>query len=432
MVDVVGRWSLVAAVALTWACSPAKVGGATAPDDAAALDLGVTDVGDAVAEELPADVQVSGGDADMPAAVDVQSQLDVPADAAVPGQDATAQDSTAQDSTAQDADTQQTLDAQYLDINGDSTETAADAGPSDTAQVDELPADLADSLAGDLSDGADDSAVDAGNGGGDDVDAGDLGVDMSVFPTNTGSPGDPSFWVPHWKDIHGCENYQYYQDGKCLDQNPAQKVLEQACWYSNVVNDLGIGKPCQPGVVECTGQAASCCMVDQKKYGAICVSTCDFSKPNNGCGPGAWCHASGPKGPGINVCLPNSCEPLLLGLYTASVKSTLGFACPSGQVGSDGVGATCIAGGSECLNVAFDPDSYCLGSPSYYPWPYSSFCTHPCETDVDCGQDAACIHSNGKPYFCSPTACAAQFDGLLFTNGAENDTKELAACLNKP
>lgn len=243
----------------------------------------------------------------------------------------------------------------------------------------------------------------------------------------------PAAFEPSWKDLNGCENYEFFKDGQCQSQNPEQKKVEKSCWVSGQVNELGVGKPCQPGVVSCAGLAASCCMVDNKKFGAICTMPCKIGQPNDGCGANSWCH-SVPAMNGatpLSMCMPSICMELFTSFYPAVGKKTMGFLCPEGKVNADGVGLKCTLAGNECKKANLDPDLYCLGQTLYYPSPFSSFCTHPCSSDVDCGAKSQCIFSNGKPYFCAPTSCAGQFEGLLFMNFAEDDSAEWKACLAK-
>lgn len=211
---------------------------------------------------------------------------------------------------------------------------------------------------------------------------------------------------PSWKDKNGCENYQYFDNGVCKNQNPPQEKQETTlCWKTGKVNDFGVGKPCLPGLKMCSGQMANCCVTDAKKYGALCTMPCDKA---GGCGPNAYCHQ--------NLCFPSACTELFDVFYVKNKKKDKGFPC-SAKANDKGVGTTCTAGGAECAAIA---GSYCLGdSPYYLPADQpdlTSFCTIGCESSADCGAGGQCIFSNGKPYFCAPAVCAAQFDGILFMN----------------
>ena len=217
-------------------------------------------------------------------------------------------------------------------------------------------------------------------------------------------------WFPSWKDKNGCENYEHFENGVCVKENPKQEKLETSlCWKAGQVNDFGVGKPCMPGTGMCAGQVANCCIMDAKKYGAFCSMPCDSA---TGCGAGTMCHQSMAGG----ICMPEECNQLFDGYYAIYKKKDKGFACGAGT-NELGVGATCKAGGTACKVYA---KSYCLGDNPYYlpaeQTQLSSFCTIPCELNSDCGSGAQCIYSNGKPYFCAPSSCSAQFTDLLFIN----------------
>jgi len=270
-------------------------------------------------------------------------------------------------------------------------------GPTDVTSLADLSADATDEAAADSS-----------------TEASDGGVDTDAGP-----------WFPSWADEHGCEPYQFFDGSQCAAQNPAQDKVELACWKTGQVNNFGVGRPCKPGEVSCFGWKAGCCLVDDKKYGAFCTLDCT---PGNHakCGPGAYCAAT-KKG---TLCMPKQCN--LTAFYSGKAKQGQGFPCDTGQIAPSGLGVSCTAGGAACKGPGFASDLHCLGDPFYLGGGATSFCTHGCTLDADCGSMAVCVHYNGKPYFCAPKSCAAQFEGMLFTNDegeSEAETAALKACI---
>jgi hypothetical protein len=244
----------------------------------------------------------------------------------------------------------------------------------------------------------------------DSVTATDASADApDVVPANDATAADAP-WYPSWKDEHGCEAYEYYLDGKCITANPTQKAAEKACWEVGQVNDFGVGRPCKPGEKPCDGIQASCCDVDLKHYGAVCTMPCD-----GGCGAGSWCLKW------KNICLPAACQALFEGFYAQNKYTGSGFDCPGGSVGASGIGTSCTAGGKQCQGL---PAGECLGDPIYLKKAgSSSFCTHDCTSQADCGAGATCVYSNGPPYFCVPSTCAGAFATLVFDTDPDLLTK---------
>ncbi len=289
------------------------------------------------------------------------------------------------------------------------------AGLADSA-ADIAPDALADTLLDTALDTAPDSLADTVPDT-----ATDLTADAPADAANdTGEP-----WFPSWKDKNGCENYEHFEGGYCLAENPTQEKLETVlCWKAGQVNTLGVGKPCMPGSGMCSGLIANCCVMDAKKYGALCSMTCDAS---TGCGSGAYCHVTYAGG----ICMPLECKELFDGYYAIYKKKDKGFKC-SATGNATGVGTPCKAGGAACLPFA---NAYCLGDgPFYLPTDQpqlTSFCSIPCEVSADCGAGAECIYSNGKPYFCSPTICSGQFVNMLFGNkpGESAPTSTAEVCV---
>jgi hypothetical protein len=234
-----------------------------------------------------------------------------------------------------------------------------------------------------------------------------------TYPPKPGEPG----WIPETKDAHGCQIYEHWVEKyqECLPDNAQIQADELACWSVGQVNDLGVGKPCWPGQVECSGLKAGCCHIDDRGYGAICTMYC--AKNNDfdpACGPDAWC------GP-MHVCMP--AKKCAAG-FTDSQKpktrdvTTLGLACDltSTYANPDGVGTKCTTTGAECGGL-----NWCLGGKvggkvAELKAGVSSFCTHGCQTDADCGAGASCVFSNNKPYFCAPSTCKAQFASFTMKN----------------
>lgn len=339
---------------------------------------------------------------------DAAAQGDAPADQ---GGDATGADNpAAQPDLAQGADVAADAlqdAAQELgpdgsaEVDGAGSADAADAAPDATGDaVADVPADVPA-----IADAVPDIAADAVA---DEVGAPPPDVPADAAPDTAGA--DAEIWFPSWKDKNGCENYQYFEDGVCKNESPKQEKLETTlCWKTGQVNSLGVGKPCQVGLGKCAGLTANCCATDAKLYGALCTMPCTSSAE---CGENAYCHTS-PMG---GSCFPKACTELFDVFYENAKKKDKGFACAA-PANEKGVGTLCKAGGAACQGIA---GAYCLGDGPYYlpaNMPsLNSFCTIPCASNADCGSGAQCIFTNGKPYFCSPTSCAAQFDGILFMN----------------
>ncbi len=225
-------------------------------------------------------------------------------------------------------------------------------------------------------------------------------------------------WVPVWLDKNGCNQFEHKDklSGKCVDNNAQIRADEKSCWDHGAVNDWGVGKPCKPGVVECTGLKANCCHVDDKRYGAICTTYCDKAGQVDeaNCGPGTWCAP-------FHVCLPAMCQvgftdPKKPSFVVASAK---GFPC-DGKVLDKGLGAKCTGAPTDCGASGGATDSYCLGLAAESTT-VTSFCSRPCQADADCGSSATCVYSNGHPFFCAPTVCAGQFDAIVFPNAGADD-----------
>ncbi len=363
-----GRWSALAAVATLAACSNGATPAANPPTG-------------------KADTAPVAGDDAVAASADTGAAAPGAKDTAGP---APAQDGAVAiepDAAAADA----TSAADVLPPPADDLAAAPDAAVADAAGSADAPApDVA----------APDAVADATPT--PDAAAGDVaaGVDAKADVP----------WFPSWKDPNGCENYQHWVGGACVAENPAQEKLETVtCWKAGQVNDLGVGKPCMPGAGMCKGMTASCCIADAKKYGALCSMACTSSVE---CGAGAYCHLSY----GGGICMPAGCTDLFDGYYEQYRKKDKGFVC-NATANAKGVGTLCKAGGAACAPFA---GSTCLGdNPLYLPQgqsQYSSFCTVGCQANADCGAGAECIFSNGKPYFCAPTACAAQFATVIFSN----------------
>ena len=219
--------------------------------------------------------------------------------------------------------------------------------------------------------------------------------------------GAPDMWGgddfrASWKDDMGCEFHTHWDGTRCVEDNPIIYKNEGSCWAHGQANDYGVGRPCQPGIRECTGLKASCCQVDDRQYGAVCTLACNADAD---CGPNAWCSI-------LNVCLPAFCKAG----FTAADKPTLytdamkGFPCSPPSIPASGLGKACKVGGAECTGLTA---RYCLGDPAVLGGA-PSFCTYACNLDADCGAGAVCIYSEAKPYFCAPSSCAAQFATIDF------------------
>jgi len=245
----------------------------------------------------------------------------------------------------------------------------------------------------------------------------DTATDAAAPPADVSST---TTWFPSWKDEQGCEHWQYFDatTKTCISDNPSREAAEADCWHFGQVNAFGIGKPCKPGEVSCAGQTANCCLVDAHKYGAVCTSACTT---NADCGEGAWCHTYKKN------CLPAICETLFTVWYPSHLKQGYGFACGA-TANAWGIGAPCKSGGEACK---FWQGNYCLGDNAEIMPPKldaTSFCTRPCASDADCGDDAVCIFENGKEYFCSPKSCADQFKGIVFNSSVGMEAKDTPYC----
>lgn len=296
--------------------------------------------------------------------------------------------------------------------------TADGAAPADTAAVDTtIPQSDTGSGQNDTAQPADVPVV-ADNGGCPTPDAEmDSGTTPDAGPPKPGQPG----WVPNWKDANGCYSYEHWDPvAKACEPDNAQIQLDEvSCWNHGQANDLGVGKLCKPGEYDCGDNSkATCCHVDDRGYGAICSMYCANAKTSDpACGPNAWC------GP-MHVCMADVC----VGGFTDSQKTksrnvtTLGLPCPvtSTYTFPGGVGTPCTTTGAECKGLAANE---CLGiTYSGVDTPLaagvSSFCSHACQVDADCGAGSSCIYFNGKPYFCAPTDCKWQFATFTFKHGA--------------
>ena len=207
---------------------------------------------------------------------------------------------------------------------------------------------------------------------------------------------------PAWKDDAGCEFYQHWDGTKCAQDSQALYDSEKSCWSAGQVNTAGVGRPCQPGVRDCAGLKASCCHVDDRRYGAICTLACNVDAD---CGDGAWC------APEFNLCLPAVCKAGFSDPNRPMPYEGMGFMCKPANVPTSGLGKTCTLGGKECMGMKA---VHCLGDPMNLGGNSTSFCTFECSYDADCGAGAKCIYSEAKPYFCAPMECAAQFANIDF------------------
>lgn len=254
---------------------------------------------------------------------------------------------------------------------------------------------------------------------------------------------DPD-WRPSWKDDAGCNVYEHMDKAanKCVSNNLALQKAEKSCWDYGQVNVQGVGKPCQPGVVECKGLVANCCHVDDRKYGAMCTTYCDKDAD---CGENTWCAT-------FHICMPATCKAGFTDPTKPKNYNGKGFSCPEGTKGTEGgVGLLCKKGGKECdakkpsdptkfdpAKGDYDPDLHCFGEggANLPDDTTTSFCSHDCSSDEECGPGSVCIYANGAPFFCVPKTCAAQFDNMVFESAEDPDadpgTGPASPVCNKP
>ena len=235
-----------------------------------------------------------------------------------------------------------------------------------------------------------------------------VGAGCGTAPPTTSDGGaadlatsDADTFLPHWKDDAGCEFYQHWDGTRCAQDNSTIQTNEGSCWAHGQANSFGVGRPCQPGVRECTGLKASCCKVDDRRYGAVCTMSCNVDAD---CGDQAWCSVLG-------VCLPLFCKAGFEAPNKPMPYTGMGFPCKPATMPASGLGKTCTIGGPECAGLKA---IHCLGDPMNLGGTSTSFCTYECQLDADCGAGAVCIYNEAKPYFCSPKECAAQFANIDF------------------
>ena len=201
----------------------------------------------------------------------------------------------------------------------------------------------------------------------------------------------------------------------CYLNNAEEYHAEFDCWNHGQVNELGVGKPCKPGEVECGDQVANCCRVDDKGYGAFCTIAC---KTNAECGKNAWCHT------GFGVCMPWACGGDGKSAFKSSAKPSKykgkGFPCYSDKADAPpidtatGLGTPCKAT-ADCAGNA--KAQKCLGQESNLDGVASSFCYMECKTSADCGAEGSCYFDAGPPYVCVPKVCNWFVPNKTFDHG---------------